>query len=47
MIYRNNNILNANGQLIEMMFVYVRKERKKERERWRVAIFINMAFPFL
>ena len=29
-----------------MMFLCVRKEKKKERERWRVAKIINMFFSF-
>ena len=47
MIYRNNNILNSNGQLIEMMFVCERKESKKERERCRVMKLKDMVFLFL
>ena len=45
MIYRNNNILNSNGQLIEMMFCVNGKRERKERERWKVAELINV-FPF-
>ena len=47
MIYINNNVLKAKSELIEMMFVCVRKEKKKERENWRVAKIKNMVFPFL
>ena len=47
MIYRNNNILNSYGQLIEMMFVCERNEGKKERERCRVIKLKDMVFLFL